>query len=142
MAGPFKAESSNFTVTYNSVNITAYCSQSQVQATVTEIDSTNLASTGAESAPAATTWTLNVQGFLDKASDDIFGKDSLTPPSTYRNLVITVGPTGNQSIYTWTGTTTEGAFIQNYTIPATEPTQLATWTAEVGISGGPVRTTG
>ena len=142
MAGPYKAESSNFTVTLGGTNITAYCTQGNVEATVAEIDSTNLASTGAESAPAATTWTLNAQGFLDKASDDIFGRRALTPPSTYLDLVITVGPTGAQSIYTWTGTTNEGTFIQTYTIPATEPTQLSTWTAEIGISGGPVRTTG
>lgn len=142
MAGPYKSEASNFTVTLGGTNITAYLTQSEIAATVAEVDSTNLASTGAESAPAATTWTLNAQGFLDKASDDIFGRRALTPPSTYLDLVVTAGPTGAQTIYTWTGTTTEGAFIQTYTIPATEPTQLSTFTAEIGVSGGPVRTTG
>ena len=137
----YKAES-NATVTYNGTNVTAYCNQNDLDAVVAEIDTTNLASTGAESSPAATTWTVKMQGFLDKAPDDVFGPDSLTPPATLRNLVVTRGPTGAQAIYTWTGTATEGAFIGNYQLPGTDPKNLNTWTADLGISGGPVRTEG
>jgi hypothetical protein len=138
----YKAESSNATVTYNGVNVTAYCNQNDLDAVVTEVDTTNLASTGAESSPAATDWSVKMQGFLDKASDDVFGPDALTAPATLRNLVITRGPTGAQAIYTWTGTTTEGAGVNNYQLPGTDPKNLNTWTADLLISGGPVRTEG
>lgn len=135
----FKSEGSNFTVTYNGTNITAYCVGAEIAATVAEIDSTNLASTVAESSPAATTWTVNLNGHLSKNINDIMAKDALTTPATKRNLVITIGTSTDMSTYTWTGTTDEGAFISNYNIAPTESTALITWTAELGISGGPVR---
>lgn len=135
----YKSEASNFTVTYNSVNITAYINQGDVEGVVSEIDATNLASVNAESEPGSTDWRVRCSGMLEKASDDVFGKEVLSPPSTLRNLVITVGPSGSVSTYTWTGSADEGAFINNYTIQPTEPTQLINWQAELGISGGPVR---
>lgn len=140
MAGPYKSESSNFTVTYNGTNITAYCNQASIEATVAEIDTTNLASTGAESSPASTAWDTPIGGFLQKEVDDVIGPDGITPPATMRNLVITVGPSGSQTTFTWTGSTTEGATIENYTIAPTDPTQLITWSAALLISGGPVIT--
>jgi len=135
----FKSEGSNFTCTYNSVDITPYVNQADLAAAVGENDGTNLASVAAESEPGSTDWTVGLSGMLDKASDDVFGKESLTPPSTLRNLVITVGPSGTRSTFTWTGSADEGAFINNYTISPTEPTQLINWSADLGISGGPVR---
>lgn len=135
----FKAEASNFTVTYNGVNITSYCNQADLEAVVAEIDATNLASVGAESEPASTDWRVRISGMLDKASDDVIGKDAASPPATMRNLVITVGPAGSVATYTWTGSADEGAFISNYQIQPTEPTQLVNWQAELGISGGPAR---
>lgn len=135
----YKSESSNFSVTYNSVDVTAYCSQGDVEAVVAEIDATNLASVNAESEPGSTDWRVRCSGMLEKSSDDVFGKEALGQPSTLRNLVITVGPSGTRTTFTWTGTTLEGAFINNYTIQPTEPTQLINWQAELGISGGPVR---
>lgn len=135
----YKSEASNFTVTYNSVNVTSYVNQADVEAVVAEIDGTNLASVAAESEPGSTDWRVRCSGMLDKASDDVFGKDALSPPATMRNLVITVGPSGSVTTLTWTGSTDEGAFINNYTIQPTEPTQLINWQAELGISGGPVR---
>ena len=139
MAGPFKGESSNFTVTYDSVDITQYCNQASVEATVAEVDTTNLASTGAESSPASTSWTVPLGGFLDKALDDVLGVDAITPPASYKDLVITVGPGGTQTTYTWTGSSSTGASIENYTISPTDPTQIITWSASLLISGGPVR---
>lgn len=139
MSTVYKSEASNLTVTYNSANITAYINQADLEGVVGEIEGTNLASVAAESEPGSTDWRVRCSGMLDKASDDVFGKESLTPPSTLRNLVITVGPSGSVSTYTWTGDASEGAFVNNYTIQPTEPTQLINWSAELGISGGPVR---
>lgn len=134
-----KSEASNFSVTYNGTDVTAYCNQGDVEGIVGENDGTNLASVAAESEPGSTDWRVRCSGMLDKASDDVFGKESLSPPSTLRNLVITVGPSGTRTTFTWTGSADEGAFINNYTIQPTEPTQLINWSAELGISGGPVR---
>lgn len=139
MAGPFKSESSNFTVTYNSIDLTQYCNQASVEATVAEIDTTNLASSGAQSDPAATSWTVPMGGFLDKALDDEMGRDAITPPTTFRDLVITAGPSGTQTTYTWTGSSSVGASIENYQINPTDPTQLITWSGSLLISGGPTR---
>lgn len=136
----YKSESSNFTVTYNGTDITQYCNQANIEATVAEIDTTNLASTGAESSPASTAWATPIGGFLQKELDDVIGVDAITPPSTMRNLVITVGPSGTLTTFTWTGSTTEGATIENYTLAPTEPTELITWSAALLISGGPVIT--
>lgn len=135
----YKSEASNYTVTFNSVNITPYINQGDLEGIVSELDGTNLASVNAESEPGSTDWRVRCSGMLEKASDDVFGKESLSPPSTLRNLVITVGPSGSVSTYTWTGGADEGAFVNTYTIQPTEPTQLINWQAELGISGGPVR---
>lgn len=137
---PFKSEESNYAVTYAGSSLTAYVSQSDVEGLVNEIDATNLASIGAESAPGSTKWALKLSGLLEKALDDIIGWDSLNPPATMRNLVITLGPSGTRTTLTWTGTTSEGAFVKSYTIPQAEPTVLIPWSGEIGISGGPVRT--
>lgn len=140
MAGPYKGEASNMTVTYAGTDITQYCNQAAVEATVAEIDTTNLASLSAESSPASTSWTVPVGGMLDKALDDVLGLDAITPPAAYRNLVITVGPSGTQTTYTWTASgTSVGATIDTFTIAPTEPTQLITWSGSLLISGGPVR---
>ena len=136
----FKSESSNFTVTYNGTALTAYINQADIEALVSEIDGTNLASVAAESEPGSTDWKVKMSGMLEKASDDVMGVESLTPPSTLRNLVITAGPAGTVTTFTWTGSADEGAFINNYTVQPTEPTQLINWSADLGISGGPVRT--
>lgn len=135
----YKSESSNFTVTYNSVDVTAYTNQGDIEAVVAELDGTNLASVNQESEPGSTDWRVRCAGMLEKASDDVFGKEALGQPSTLRNLVITVGPSGTRTTFTWTGSADEGAFINNYSIQPTEPTQLINWQAELGISGGPVR---
>lgn len=139
MSEVFKSEESNYTVTYGSTNITAYVTQSDLEALVKETDATNLASAGAESAPGSTDWTLRASGLLSKAVDDVLGLDALGPPGTLRDLVVTIGPTGSMVTRTWTGSTTEGAFVKSYTIQSTEPTQLIPFQSEIGISGGPVR---
>lgn len=135
----YKSENSNYTCTYNSVNITSYINQGDLEAVVAELDGTHLASVNAEAEPGSTDWRVRMSGMLEKASDDVFGKEALGTPSTLRDLVITVGPSGSVSTYTWTGSADEGAFVNNYTIQPTEPTQLINWRAELGISGGPVR---
>lgn len=137
---PYKSEESNYAVVYNGVDLTAYCTQADVEGLVREVEATNLASVGAESSPGSTDWTLKVSGLLEKSLDDVLGKDSIDPPSTFRNLVVTIGPSGTRTTLTWTGSTTEGAFVQSYASQPTESTQLITWQGEIGISGGPTRT--
>lgn len=139
MPGVFKSEESNYTVTLAGTNVTKYFTQADVEALVREIDATNLASTGAESSPGSTDWSLKGQGLLEKEIDDILGKAAVSAQTSFANLVVTIGPSGTRTTFTWTATTDEGAFVQSYTIQPTESTNLINWQGEIGISGGPVR---
>jgi hypothetical protein len=60
----YKSEASNFSVTYNGTDITAYVNQGDLEATVAEIDGTNLASVAAESEPGSTDWSVRLSGML------------------------------------------------------------------------------
>ncbi len=52
----------NVVVTYNAVNITAYCDQTDLSAAVERLDTTNLASTAKESIAGDTGWTIAIGG--------------------------------------------------------------------------------
>lgn len=131
---PVKA-AGNVIVTYNSVNITAYLNTQALEAVVNEIDTTNLASTGAEKTPGTTNWTINVGGFWAKALDDALAPDGVTPPGTLRTLVVVIGASGAQATYTWTA----NAFVGNYKIEATDPTGVISWSGTLAVNGAPTR---
>lgn len=129
----------NITVTYNGTDITAYCNTQEVEAAVNAIDTTNLASSAQESTPGSTEWSASIGGFWAKALDDVFGPDAITPPTTLRNLVVVIGASGSQATYTWTGSTTVGAFVSSYTPGGTDPNGMLTFSGTISVSGAPVR---
>ncbi len=69
----------NATVTYNSVNITAYINEVELGITIAELEGTNLASTVAQFAPSLPQYNLTLKGDWIKAIDDALGVDSVTP---------------------------------------------------------------
>jgi hypothetical protein len=132
------------TIGYGGTDITQYCTQADLEALVNEVDATNLASTGPETAPGGTTWLVNIAGKLTRESDDILGRDAVTTPDTLRSLTVTVGA-GSRcgTTYGWVGAEGVGAFVSDYKIGPNDPLKETTmWTAKLGVSGGPARSGG
>jgi len=127
---PLKAQG-NVVCTYNSQNITAYMNTASLQAAVNELDTTNLAGSGATKIAGVGNWTDEVGGLWDEALDDIIGPDAVAPPATLRTFVVTIATV----VYTWTS----NSFLSNYQIQASEAMGLITWSATLSLSGAPVR---
>ncbi len=132
----------NVSLTYNAVDITPYLNQASMQNAAEAIDTTVFSSDGKENTPGSPNYSFSVGGPWEKALDDVLGVDAGSPPTTLRSLVYSVGPTSGKVIRTWTGSTTVGAFISDYTIDASDPNGAIVWSGTLTISGVPVRTTG
>lgn len=128
---PVKARG-NVVVTYNSQNITQYCNQADLQTTLEEIETTNLASTGQESIAGNPTWTIALGGDWAAALDAILGVDAVTPAKRTASIAYTDGAT--TVTYTWTSKAEIGA----YAIPSSVATTIK-WTATLRLSGAPSR---
>lgn len=129
----------NRVLTYNGSNITAHLNKASMKAVIKVIDSTTLASSAQENTPGATSYTVPVGGPWSKALDDILGADADSPPTTLRTFVDQVGPSANRVTRTWTGSTTVGAFISDYSVDTDDPLGDITWSGTLTISGAPVR---
>ena len=110
----------NFGVSYNGTNITAYLNKASLEMTAEAIDTTSLASDGKELTPGAVGFNVPVSGTWAKALDAVLGADAISPPTTLRTLVVTIGATGATVVYTWTGTEMVGAFISDYKIEGSD----------------------
>jgi hypothetical protein len=128
----------NVSVTYNSVSLQAHLNQVSLETTVEAIESTTFASSAQEQGPGAPSFSISVGGPWSKTLDDALRPDLITPPTTLRTLVYYVGPSGSRVTYTWTGTTTVGAFISDYTVNADDPMGDISWSGTLTISGAPV----
>lgn len=127
----FKKVAGNVTVTYNSNALTAYLNQTSLNAVVNAIDTTDFSSTGTESIAGLPTWSVAVGGHWDATLDGYLGPDAVTPPTTLRTLAVGV----DSVTYTWTTT----AFIGDYTIDASSPSEGITWSGTLTCSGVPAR---
>lgn len=126
----------NIVVTYDSLNMTPYLNTQSLAATIAQIDTTNLASTGDEKIAGSGSWEISVGGMWAKALDDKLGVDAVTPPATLKTLVIVVGASGATVTYTWTA----NAFIGSYKIDTTDPKGMIAWSGTLAVSGAPERT--
>lgn len=122
-------------------DITAACNSAQLAATVNEIETTTLASTGKVTTPGQTEWRIECGGPWSKGLDEIFDPDVISPPTTKRFVSIYFGQTGNRVTYTWDPATAgaPGGYISNYTIDATNPSEALTWSGTLVLSGAPTR---
>lgn len=130
----------NRVLIYNSSNITAYLNKASLKAVVKTLDRTTLASSAQQSAPGGTSYSVPIAGPWSAALDAIFGADSDSPPSTLRTFVDQVGPVADRVTRTWTGSTTVGAFVTDYSVDTDDPLGDITYSATLTISGAPVRT--
>lgn len=121
-------------LTYNSVNITQYVSQADLDAAINQIDVTNLASTGGESLPDLPEWRISAQGFWDATVDATLAPDVITP-GTKRTAIMTFTDAAATTItYTWTTKATLGNFKWS-----SSPRAAKTFSCEIVLSGAPVR---
>lgn len=137
---PPRKVSGNTTVTYNASALTGYLDSASLEAVTNAIAVTNFASTAEQQIAGLPKFSVPVGGPWSKQVDDILAPDALTPPSTLRALVIVLGPIGDQVTYTWASPTeTYGAFVENYKVDGSSPTDGLKWSGNLAISGKPVR---
>ena len=122
----------NTTVTYNSNNITQYCTQADLERTIDNLETTNLASTGKTYISGDESNTIRLQGNWRKALDDILGPDAGS--GTQRTVAIAYADGAATVTYTWT---TAGQ-ISNYSIQS-PANGLRTFSADLTLSGAPTR---
>ncbi len=123
----------NTLVTYNSQNITAYVNSVELQMTVDELESTNLASTQMEYSPSLPNYTLSLEGDWAVALDSILGVDAVTPVTRVVSVKFT-DETGANVTYSWTK-----GFITGYSIKA-GATDKTSHTPALRLSGTLTRT--
>lgn len=124
----------NTVVSFNGTAITAYCDQADVDAAIDQIETTNLASTGAESTAGDPKWSIKVGGMWDNALDAVIGPEAVTP-GTKRTAYIAYTGSSATITYTWTS----NAEIENYTITS-QVGSMIKWSGTLALSGAPSRT--
>lgn len=123
----------NVTVVFNSNALTNYLNTSSLDAVVNQIETTDFGDSNATTSIAGLgTWTITLGGPWDSVLDGYIAPDMISPPTTLRTLVYTVGGV----IYTWTTNT----FFTAYTGAAPSPSDGLQWTGTIQGSGAPVRT--
>lgn len=125
----------NVTVTYNSNDITAYCDTAEIAASISELDTTDLASTAMEYIPGLADWTasLNV-GNWDSTVDGYLSPDVVSP-GTLRTLVVAFDDGSSEVTYTWTS----NAFITGLTIGGSAADKIGMSGVSIRCNGAPTR---
>jgi hypothetical protein len=124
----------NVTVSFNGTDITAYCRKADLDAAISQIDVTNLASTATETIASDPTWKINLEGHWDNALDAVIAPEAVTP-GTKRTAIMTLEGTSATITYTWTS----NAEIENYKITSTVG-EFIGWSGTLSLSGAPGRT--
>jgi len=105
---------------------------------VNAIDDTDFGDSSADTAiPGLASWEVNVGGPWNSTVDGYLSPEAVAPSATLQTLVVAIG-TASTVTYTWTAATTVGAFITNWSIDASSPTDMITWSGTLKCSGAPV----
>lgn len=123
----------NVTVLYNAVDITAYCDQTDLDATIEQLDASNLASTANETVTGFPTWSISLGGPWAPALDNALGPDAVTP-GTRRNASIAYKQGANTVTYSWSA----NAEIANYKVSGAVKS-VHKWSGKLQLSGAPTR---
>lgn len=129
----------------SAVDITAACNSAQLAATVGEIETTTLASSGKETTPGQTEWSIDCGGPWSRDLDAALAPDVVNPPAAKRYASIQFGTSaGNVVTYVWdpavAPANSRGAYVSGYNIDASNPSEALNWTGTLVLSGAPVRT--
>lgn len=126
-----KKGAGNFSITYDSLDLTQYVNQPEFEVAVAELEATVGNSTVTQSDIGLPTYTLNIQGDVAKAVQDKLA----IPPTTKKNLVYTTGTGGELVTRTWTGTVFHSNYKESH--PANGK---STFSCKLNISGAPTVT--
>ncbi len=124
----------NVVVSFNGTALTAYCDGADLDMAIDQLETTNLASTGAESTAGDTKYSIKLSGMWDNALDAVLGPEAVTP-GTKRNASIALTGSSATVTYGWTA----NAEIENYTINS-KTKAFITFSATLALSGAPTRT--
>jgi YD repeat-containing protein len=124
----------NCTFTLNSVNLTAYVDQVDLNMAVAELETTNLDSSAQEFIPGLPSYDASIAVTKwDKVVDDVLGPLALTPAKVTAAIGFT-DASGDTVTYTWTSQ----AFVTGYNLSA-QATGKITSGPKVRFSGLPGR---
>lgn len=127
----------NTVVLYDGHDITAALQAASLQATIDELETTNLASTAVETRPAPSKWSIAFNGYWSRELDDIIAPDVLNPPANGKPASIEFGDaTGGKVKYDWAAK----AFISNWSIGGGAPADYIPHDTSLNVSGAPQRT--
>lgn len=121
----------NVTLTFNSVALTNYTNQADLQMTVDRVETTHFGSTNAESIAGDTTFTIPCGGDWDAALDTAIAPEAITT-GTKRTAVLAFIGSSQTVTYTWTSL----AEIADYKVSAQIGGKI-TWSATISLSGAP-----
>jgi hypothetical protein len=123
----------NTTLSFNGNALTNFANQTDMQATIDQIDTTHFGSTGKESITGDTEWSINMGGDWSQVVDGYLGPEAVTP-GTRRTAILGLVGASQTVTYTWT----TNAEIQSYQVQSQVGGKI-TWTATLMLSGAPVR---
>lgn len=123
----------NVVVTYNSVDVTQYCNQADLSATLERLDVTDLADTAKSTIAGDAEWSIQLGGMWATALDTAIAVDAVTP-GTARTATIAFDGGAQTVTYTWTST----AEIQDYSVTSATGNFIG-WSATLALSGAPNR---
>lgn len=136
MAKPIKSLG-HIAVTYNGNNITAYLNDTQLKMAISELETTSLASTGAEYAPGFADYTADIPFAKWDATLDGYLYPDVVSPGNMRTCAIAFTDGDDTTVtYTWTNQ----AFITNYQIGGGAKAILGGSSA-LRLNGAPTRAT-
>lgn len=121
----------NVVVTYIATNITAYCNQADIEATVERLDTTDLADTAKTTIAGDAEWKISLGGMWDNALDTLLGPDAVTP-GTARTVSVALTGSGATKTYTWTS----AGEIQDWSISSASG-DFIKFSATLALSGAP-----
>lgn len=132
-----------YAVVFDGHDVTPYVRVGDLLGVTEQLDATSLADVAPVEEAGSTTWRVTIEGLLEKQIDDWLGVKALGQgdDSSFDNLTITIGETGNATTYTWTGDADVGAFVENYKIGPNAEFGAIPFRAELGASGAPARGT-
>ena len=119
-------------------DITSYLNEFELATTISEIETTNRASTTQTYIPSMAEYSLSLSGDWQTAFDIVFGPDVVNPVMKTVEIAIVnpnIGPTADVVVYLWTS----NAFITGYNISASSGDKV-THSATLRLSGPPTRT--
>jgi len=126
----------NTTVSYNSNAIAAYVTQSDLERTIDQLETTALADTSKTYISGDAENSMKLSGNWTVALDTILAPDAGS--GTKRTVVIVYTEGVATVTYTWTASGSNGGEIENYTIQS-PANGLRTFQCDLKLSGAPTR---